>query len=161
MIASLQNFFQQLTSPNADEGGDESELQLATAALLVEMMRADDTLDATEQTTVREALRQEFALDTQALDALITLAEAEARDAPGYYAFTSRINQHFSAAQKVRLMEYLWRVALADGKLAAHEGHLIRKLADLIHVGRGDNSLAKQRAKEFLAARRAKRPGQH
>ena len=161
MIASLQNFFQQLTTASADEGGDESELQLATAALLVEMMRADDTLDASEQTAMREALGQEFGLDTRALDELIALAEAEARDAPGYYAFTSRINQHFSAAQKVRLMEYLWRVALADGKLAAHEGHLVRKLADLIHVGRGDNSMAKQHAKEFLAARRANRPGGH
>ncbi len=153
MIDSLQNFFQKLTSTSVEDGANESDLQLATAALLVEMMRADDTLDATEKSALRDALRQEFALDTNALDELITLAEAEARDAPGYYAFTSRINQNFSAAQKVRLMEYLWRVALADGHLSAHEGHLMRKLADLIHVGRGDLILAKTQAQEFLAAR--------
>lgn len=156
MIASLQNFFQKLTSAPAEDDADERDLQLATAALLVEMMRADDTLDATEQTAVREALRQEFTLDAQALEELIALAKTEARDAPGYYAFTSRINQNFSAAQKVRLMEYLWRVALADGHLAAHENHLILKLADLIYVGRGDNSLAKQHAQHFLAARGVK-----
>ncbi|MCB1960551.1 MAG: TerB family tellurite resistance protein [Rhodocyclaceae bacterium] len=155
MPSLLQSLFQKLTAPDATPGNAEVDLQLATAALLVEMIRADSSIGEAEQAAARNALREEFALDETALAALIEQAEAEAREAPGYYAFTSRINQGFSAAQKVRVMEYLWRVALVDGHLCAHENHLMRKLADLIHVGHGDYIAAKERARAYLAARSA------
>ena len=154
MPSLLQTLFEKLTAPQDDPSAGEIDLQLATAALLVEMIRADSSIGAAEQHAAHAALREEFALDEAALAELIAQAEAEARDAPGYFAFTSRINQGFSPTQKVRVMEYLWRVALADGHLCAHENHLMRKLADLIHVGHGDYIAAKERARAYLAARR-------
>ncbi|QID17994.1 TerB family tellurite resistance protein [Nitrogeniibacter mangrovi] len=155
MPTFLQNLFRSLADPGQMAEVLEHDLQLATAALLIEMKRADGKLATAEDVALRAALRQEFGLDRLALDALIEEAEAEARDAPGYYAFTHRINDGFSQAQKLRVMEYLWRIALADGHLAAHENHLMRKLADLIHIGHGDYHAAKARARAYLDAQSA------
>jgi len=149
----LKQLFQAITDGARSAGSRDMSLQLATAALLIEMMRADQDVALAEEDTLRQALRQEFELDDDALEALIVQAEREARDAPGYFAFTKAINDTLPVEDKVRIMEYLWRIALADGVLAAHENHLMRKLADLIHIGHGDYHAAKERARTHLDQR--------
>ena len=91
--------------------------------------------------------RQQFDLDSAQLDTLIALAEQEARQASGYYQFTSLINKTCDVAQKIRTVENLWLVALADGHLDAHELHLMRKIANLLYISPGDYIAAKQRAR--------------
>ena len=147
MIRSLNSFLQNLIGA-PDEGGlNTPSLQLATAALLVEMMGADQTLAAEEAAAIREILATEFALDNAEVDALLEQARHEAREAPGYHPFTSRLNDALDPAQKARLIEQLWVIALADGRICAHENHLMRKLADLLHVSHGDYVAAKARAR--------------
>lgn len=153
MPAFLKTILNSITERAPSGQHREMNLQLATAALLIEMMHADHDVDAAEETALRAALTQEFKLDGEAVDALIGHAEQEARNAPGFYAFTREINDTLAIEDKVRIMEYLWRIALADGEVAAHENHLMRKLADLIHVGHGDYHAAKARAAEHLARR--------
>ena len=149
MIASIKEFFNQFIEPGTQPAAaDEQALQIATAALLLEMMRMDDHIADEERVAIAAALRQQFGLDAAQLDALIALAEQEASQATGYYQFTALINKTCDATQKVRIVENLWRVAFADGHLDAHELHLMRKLADLLHVGNADYLAAKQRARE-------------
>ncbi len=35
---------------------------------------------------------------------------------------------------KTRLMEMVWRVVYADGKLDKHEDYLVKKMARLLHI---------------------------
>lgn len=149
MIAAIKEFFGQFIEPGTrqDEIRSEHALQIATAALLLEMMRMDDRIADAERDAIATTLRQQFGLDAGQLDTLLALAEQEARQAHDYYQFTALINKTCSAAQKIRIVENLWRVAMADGHLDAHELHLMRKIADLLHVGRADYVAAKQRAR--------------
>ena len=78
----------------------------------------------------------------------LALAESEARNANDYWQFTSIINKRFTQPQKVRVIELLWEVAYADAGLNAYEEHLIRKLADLLHISHGDYITAKLRARD-------------
>ena len=123
-------------------------VRLATAALLLEMMRMDEHLLAAERSAIAAALRQQFGLDAGQLDTLIALAEQEAHQANDYYQFTSLINKTCTAAQKIRIVENLWQVAMADRHLDAHELHLMRKIADLLYIGHADYVGAKQRARK-------------
>ncbi|MBU1235806.1 MAG: TerB family tellurite resistance protein [Gammaproteobacteria bacterium] len=150
MIAGLKEFFSQFIEPGTetDDTGDEHALQVATAALLLEMMRMDSHIDEEERAAIAEVMREQFRLDADEFAAIRNLAEQAAQKAHDYYQFTSMINQRCDAAQKVRIVENLWRVAMADGHLDAHELHLMRKLADLLHVGHADYVAAKQRARE-------------
>lgn len=151
MISGIRKFFSLLIEPELGKPGPGGEhaLQLATAALLMEMIRMDSDIDTGERAVVKDALRRQFGLDETELDRMLVLADAEARDANGYHQFTSLINQCCSPAEKMQIVEYLWRVALSDGRLDAHELHLMRKLTDLLHISHADNIAAKQRAREF------------
>jgi uncharacterized tellurite resistance protein B-like protein len=149
MIASIKEFFSQVIEPGTRQNAPDSEhaLQVATAALLLEMMRMDEHIAEEERAAIAVTLRREFGLDASEFDTLIALAEQEARQAHDYYQFTSLINKSCDATQKIRIVENLWHVAMADGHLDAHELHLMRKIADLLYVGHADYVAAKQRAR--------------
>ncbi len=150
MLRTLKDLFDSLMPSAPVESAERREhaLQLSTAVLLVEVMRSDPDMEAAERNTVVAALRDKFALSEDEVDRLLELAEKTSRDATDYYRFTSRINESFDAGQKLRMIEYMWRVAYADGNLSAHENHLMRKVADLLHISHGDYVAAKMRAKQ-------------
>lgn len=152
MIASLKDFFTQFIEPDThkNDAGGEHALQVATAALLLEMMRMDSRIADEERATVAEVMRQQFRLSAEEFAAILALAEQAAERAHDYHQFTSLINQRCDAAQRIRIVENLWQVAMADGHLDAHELHLMRKLADLLYVGHADYIAAKQRARETM-----------
>lgn len=149
MLTTLKDLFDTFTSPAAAKSPAEREhaLQLATAVLLVEVMRADPTIKAAEKFTVLETLREKFSLGDDELARLLELAESTAQASYDYHRFTSRMNEHFSQEQKIHVVENMWRVAYSDAHLDAHENHLISKIAGLLHVTHGEYIAAKMRAK--------------
>ena len=151
MIASIKEFFNRFIEPGTNQTavGSEKALQIATAALLLEMMRMDGHIAVAERNAVVATLGQQFGLAAEQLETLLALAEQEAGQASGYYQFTSLINKACNADQKIRIIENMWQVAMADGHLDAHELHLMRKIADLLHVGHADYVAAKQRARQL------------
>lgn len=152
MIAGIKEFFTQFIEPEIQTGGAASEhaLQVATAALLFEMMRMDDQITDVEQSAITDTLRQQFGLDNIQLERLMALAKQEAHQATDYFQFTSLINKTCDAPQKIRIIENLWRIAMIDGHLDAHESHLMGKVGSLLHVGHADFVGAKQRAREAV-----------
>lgn len=147
MLRALKQFFdQQIVA--ADRRSPEEGLRLATAALLAEVVRIDGDAHPQEREVALHAVREKFGLaDAQAAE-LLQLAEAEVASASDYYQFTSLINQHFSQPQKERMIELMWQVAYADAELSAHELHLMRKIAGLLHVPESAYIAAKMRARD-------------
>jgi uncharacterized tellurite resistance protein B-like protein len=156
MLKTLKDLFDGLLAA-APGGGTETaadqdhRLRLATAVLLVEVMRADASWGDAERRAVQAALVEKFALQPDEADRLAELAESTARQATDLFGFTSQLNDRFSLEQKVRMVELMWRVAYADGHLADHERHTLWRVADLLHVPQGAYVLARQRAREAQA----------
>jgi len=153
MLRTLKDLFDALRPPpgGAAPADDEHALQLAAAVLLVEVLRADAEIGEGERRAVVAALKAKFALTDDEVGRLLELAEQAARDANDYFRFTSRINEGFDTARKVRMIELMWRVAYADGRLSAHEQHVMWRIADLLHVPHGAYVHAKMRAREAMA----------
>jgi uncharacterized tellurite resistance protein B-like protein len=123
-------------------------VELATAALLIEVVRSDAGIAPNEQQAVLRAVREKFGLSDEEAQTLFRLAEDEVRTANDYYQFTSLINRHFDQQRKQHVIELMWQVAYADAELAAHENHVLRRIADLLHVTHGDYIAAKMRARD-------------
>ncbi|MEO8013797.1 MAG: TerB family tellurite resistance protein [Polaromonas sp.] len=149
MLKTLKDLFDTFAGP-AEESPQARDhaLKLATAVLLVEVMRADPQRHAEERQSVLASLRDKFALPDDQLAQLVELAEQAARTASDYHQFTSRINDCFSHPEKIRIVEQMWQVAYADDHLHANENHVISKIAGLLHVTHGEYIGAKLRAKE-------------
>jgi len=152
MLRNIRQFFDQhLRLPeHPAAAGASHALRVATAALLVEVMRADRDLKDAERQAVTAAIQQHFALAPDEHAALIRLAETEAEKATDYYQFTALINQHYNAAQKEQVVENLWRVAAADHEIDRFERTLIHKVADLLHVPRAAQVAARDRALQAM-----------
>jgi uncharacterized tellurite resistance protein B-like protein len=148
MLRTLKDLFDQLLPPPDSAGrAAPPSLELATAVLLVEVMRADATLGAAERASVLAALKGKFSLGDDAVARLFELAETTARQASDLFSFTTTLNETLSFEDKVRMVEAMWAVAYADGELAAHEQHVLWRLADLLHVPHAAYINAKIRAK--------------
>src|SRR5690242_12326172 len=132
MLTAISSFFDNFLKPAREDDSKthRHKLQLACAALLVELSAADQHRDEQEKQTLLKILRESFALEEKELQALTQLAEQEARTATSLFQFTSLINAGYGYGQKVQLLEQLWQVAYADGRLDRYEEHLIRKIAD-------------------------------
>ena len=148
MLKTLRQLFDQIAPPPGAPGPAHGEhhLRLATAVLLVEVMRADAHFGAAEQAAVRAALVEKFELGADEAERLVELATSTAKEATDLFGFTTRLNERFSEAQKLRMVELMWAVAYADGVLADHERHILWRVADLLHVPQGAYVLARQRA---------------
>ena len=94
------------------------------------------------------ALSEIFELDRSEVQTLLEAAETRVDEATSLYEFTRVINDSFEHEEKVRIVEMLWRVAYSDGELEKHEGHLVRKVADLLHLRHREYIGAKLRAQE-------------
>ncbi len=150
MLDSIKRFFEERVAAEAAQPSPEARehgLRLAAAALLFEIVRADAEIKEEERTVVRAAIQGTFGLDQEEAEELMRLAEEEARDATSLYEFTHLIDKAFSPEQKKRVVELLWLVAFADGEKHAHEEHLVRKIAGLLHVPHPDFISAKIRAR--------------
>lgn len=148
MLKAIRDFFDKALDRGDDDRGHS--IEVATAALLVEVMRMDREAGDAERDAVMRAVRGKFGLAPDEAERLIALAEEEARQANDYWQFTSVINQRFGYDERVRVVAHLWEVAHADASLSPYEEHLIRKLSDLLYVSHRDYIAAK------LAARDAK-----
>ena len=147
MLADIRKFLDKHLGPANAVASNRHTLEVATAALLVEIVRMVGDVQPMEREAVWRAVRDKFHLTDLEARTLIDLAEQEARDATDYYQFTSIINRRFSQPQKIRVIELLWEVAYADQVAHPYEEHLIRKLADLLYVDHRDYITAKLRAR--------------
>ncbi|MGC4397303.1 TerB family tellurite resistance protein [Hydrogenophaga sp. T2] len=153
MLKTLKDLFDQLTrelSPDAAAPADGHTLQLATAVLLVEVMRATPELHEAERDRVLHALRRKFALRDDELERLIELAHETARTTHDYHRFTRLLNERFTQPEKTAVVEAMWEVAYADDHLDVHENAVINKVAGLLHVTHGEYIAAKLHAQQAV-----------
>ena len=113
-------------------------LDLAIAALLVELARADFSESPAEFAAIRQLLGRRFGIEAPAIDDLIARAIQRADRAVSLHEFTHRLNTELSEADKLAIVEMLWQVSHADGHIDKHEEHLILRVAGLLHVSDRD-----------------------
>jgi uncharacterized tellurite resistance protein B-like protein len=148
VLKSIRDFFERNLAAGEDRPATRHTIELATAALLVEVVRCDDGITDHERRSVEQAVRSKFGLAPAEAETLLRLAEEEVNHAHDLFQFTSLINRDFSQAQKLAVIELMWRVAFADDRISAHEQHVLRRIAELLHVPHGDYIAAKTRAQQ-------------
>ena len=146
MIAKIKAFFEQLDTNNDDPEKNTISLEVACAVLLCEVMRADHHIDDSERVAINELLSAHFHLDEQQVADIIEQAMSHSDNANDLYFFTSKINNQCDIAQKIHIVELLWQLAYSDGEIASIEHHIIRKIADLLHLRHHEYISAKTNA---------------
>jgi len=135
MFRKISNYLRVNLELSAEVDIDEPHvIKLATAALLVEMARADFEESNDELLFVKKMLADHFELTEDESCALLEQASRRADHAISLHEFTRLMHEELDDAEKQQIVELLWRVAYADGNIDKYEDHLVRKVADLLYV---------------------------
>ena len=147
MFKAIQKFFNENLEHKEGPSFDSHALSLAASAVLFEVARADFDLDPAEYETLSRVVADQFSLSREETEGLLLLAEKESDESPGLHEFTNLINQKWTMEERIRLIENMWQVVYADGRLDDNEQHLMRKVQSLLHVPHRDYIAAKFRQK--------------
>lgn len=154
MFKSLQDFFNSKSGPVAAGKGKQkravNELQLAAATLMFEVVRSDGKVEKSELATMGDVLKQQFDLSEEDINTMLQLARTSSAEATSLQGFTRSICDNWGNAKRVKLLEQLWVIALADKTIDAHERHLVRKVAGLLYLNEMQIVQARENAKAIL-----------
>ena len=120
----------------ADETSSQTQdrIPLAASVLLLEVAHADGDFHPAEQALLGTLLKEHFAVAEDNLAELLDLAEETRQNSHDLHQFTRDINRSFSQAEKEQIIEAIWRLVYADGRLDHYEEALMRQLGTLIGI---------------------------
>ena len=135
MINAIQTFMRQrLHTRDVAEHSPGEVLRMATAVLLMEVARADHEIDAAERDVILRIIERQNALSKEEALRVVAAAEKKTVEATSLFPFTSMLNRECSLEDRVAIVSMLWEVTFADGRVDDHEEHLVRRVANLLHV---------------------------
>jgi uncharacterized tellurite resistance protein B-like protein len=147
MFEKLREFIADVVSPGAqDQQFDDTGYRLAATALMIHVISLDGEPSAIEKDKLHSLIETRFGLDPGTADKLIaaaTLVEGEAVD---LYHFTSVIMRAVDETGRVRIVEMMWELVFADGKVSEFEENVVWRAADLLGVSSQERIELKRRS---------------
>jgi uncharacterized tellurite resistance protein B-like protein len=150
LVEHFEEFLSALAAAETDAASllSERELQVATAVLLVQALRADFRIKEGETEVVVSGIEKVLGLGAGEALALVKVAAHHARSSEATSAALAALDRSLTRLQRVKLVEWLWKIAFADAELASQEEYLIRKVSDHLSLSTADLIEAKVRAME-------------
>ncbi len=112
----------------------EKQLQIATAAIFIEMAKADGEFSDDERDLIIQSLKKRFNLNKLDIHELIELSKAKLDESISLYEFSNTVNKHFTTDDKMVLLKNLWRMIYADKKLNQYEDQLIKMIGGMLQM---------------------------
>lgn len=145
MFEAIKNFVNDLANGEKSSPFEDHDFRVAYAALLVHTAAIDGDVNQPERDALVALLRERFSLDRPAVDELIVQATAAEERAVDFYHFTHTISGALDQAERLRVVEMMWAVAFADGKITDYEDNLVWRVADLLGVSSAERIALRQR----------------
>ena len=141
----IERIVQLLTGAEFKSSADRpDELQVAVAALLVEAARVNDRFDASKRQVIERLLASHFGLSLDASVALLTAAEDAVRRSTQLFRFTEIVVRRLAPQDRAKIVEILWQVVYADGRLDPEEDAFLRRIGALIGVADAERVQARR-----------------
>ena len=138
------DFLKRLTQPEPAPLTD-ADARLALTALLVRIARSDNNYAPEERDLIDQIAQDRYGLDVQGAQSLRKDAETLEGEAPDTVRFTRAIKDAVAYEDRLKVVEALWKVVMADGARAKEEDALLRLVTNLLGVTDKDSALARQR----------------
>ena len=135
MFASVRKFLSEVAGGDKQPCRfDHNDYRLAAAALLIHAAAIDGNISDAERHKLHALVRRRFGLDEAATDELVAEATEAENEAIDLYQFTRLINRSLDEDGRRRMVEMMWQMVHADGRVTEFESNLIWRVADLLGV---------------------------
>ena len=142
MINLLKNFFE---NKEIDKNSRDSNLELL-CGLMIEAANSDGDIGAEEIQKIRESLTNTFKENPEEIDSVLERSIQNSNNSKSLYYYSSKINKNYSDEKKIKLIEILWEIVLADGQIHDYESSIIRRLSGLLYISDINSGNARKRA---------------
>ncbi|WP_166265351.1 TerB family tellurite resistance protein [Marinobacter caseinilyticus] len=151
------DLLKQLLAPDAqgsdkDQKPDRKQLAIAATALMVQLSQVDTDEDDRELQTIVDCAVRAHEVTYDEAQAILEDARSQANDATSLYEFTEQLNKLLDQDGKQVILESIWRVAFADGRIDKYEEHLIRRMADLLHLNHREYMQCRHKAEQATSS---------
>jgi uncharacterized tellurite resistance protein B-like protein len=135
MFDSFRKFLSDCTAGDKHPSRfEEDDYRLAASALLVHAAAIDGEISPVERDKLHAVIKRRFELDEETTNELVVEATAAEQQAVDLYHFTSLINRTLDAAGRRRVVEMMWEIVYADGRVGEFEDNLLWRAADLLGI---------------------------
>ena len=110
------------------------EIELTAAVLAYEIARSDGEITENELNVLMEEIEKISVKVGKDKLEVFKIVEVYSSDSVSFHEFIEDINSNYSKDDKLKLLEFLWKTAYADGKLDVDEERLVRRVADLFKI---------------------------
>ena len=148
MLKKIRSIFSKTSEEVSVKEQVSQKIDKTCAALIIEVALADKVFDESEVNLLKEMLLKAYTLEAAEIQDLIENAEKAVKESTSLYEYTKEVNDNFDYESKLNLVDQLWRIAFADGNLDKYEEHVVRKIADLIHISHNDFIHSKLKSKK-------------
>jgi uncharacterized tellurite resistance protein B-like protein len=138
MLEGLRQFIADVVSPHQTPAFDDNGNQLAAAALLIHVISLDGEPSAIEKRKLHGLIEARFGLDPGSADKLISQAMLVEGEAVDLYRFTSVIMREVDDGGRLRIVEMMWELVYADGKVTEFEDNVVWRASELLGVSARD-----------------------
>ena len=125
-------------------------IHISTTALLLGVAKADEIIDENEIKTIQKILIDFFDISMEECVNTIEKAKKELQDSTDLYNFGKKINEEFNYDQKINFILSIYKVAFVDSTLHYLEQHIIKQIANFLHIDNNDLIAAKLEMKNYL-----------
>ena len=108
--------------------------QLAVASLMITTAKHDSIFDEIEKEEILKLLNNYYKLTDESLINLFEISDSMVDNASDIHQFTSKINSSLDDEEKLAIIEMLWKIIIADGRIDDYENALVRKLSGLLYI---------------------------
>jgi uncharacterized tellurite resistance protein B-like protein len=143
LLQSLKNIFASDQILNAETKNTEIDI---LSGLMIEAANTDGEVTQEELNKISHSLINVFKEDPKAVEVSLTKAFENKDNSKSLYYYTSKLNKSYSNENKIKLIEVLWEIILADNEIHDFETNLIRRLAGLLYISDVECGNAKIRA---------------
>jgi uncharacterized tellurite resistance protein B-like protein len=150
MLDKLNALFSRPNDIRAHDTLSVSDIQIATAALLLELAGIDSEFSERERNAIVDLLKARFHLSDRDVSQILAASQQQLDQKIDLYYFTNLINENFDISQKISVMELMWQVIYADGQLDGYEDFLVHRYAKLLRLDHRQMIAAKLKIKAEL-----------
>ena len=146
----MWNWLKSLFSPQKDDAvpaGRTDDPQVAAAALLVETALTDGIYADIEEARILQVLQNTFEIEEPEARTILQTAEDLAEQSTGAHQYTVLVKD-LDEDKRIRFIQGLYYVSLADGEKCPYEDAFVRHVASLLHVEDRARAEARQRAEQ-------------
>lgn len=122
--------------------------KLAAAVLMVEAARMDDTIDTEERRRIVELVQWKFNLNEAEAASLVAEAEKVTEGPAHWHHFATALRDKLEPAERLQIVDLLWDIVYADGRLHHLEMSLMRRVTSLLHITDADSGAVRKRARK-------------